>query len=802
MSFFRFGDQARLLAFVAQLAPESYRDVEGMGMHLLDGDYGLTLDDEKLELIDDEMLERFGASLAESPADLNGGVDLSTLHRRAKLQEVDRGLLPSTLLVLPASRHETLDEHRIRQLIAELAVLPGYRTTLYPVRFSDGKEEAVHLFQLEATQRGITTGRISLPGSPVVLAPDPSQRYYVPSGHVHPLLAEYSFLFPELDGDEKCGWFPSVGQNGQSLWQMRHFRLEGDPLPLVGQVEVESLECVPQKAVVGPVGETLSVELQVGPDLRRDPARFARASRRMYRFTSSPRALGPRLLGLLDEAEARAVDLTYFCSTADGGTIDHFVLDDRARPDDAECFAGADHVYMQPDTFDERGLNLFMREGTRFRPDLDTLLEDLPQGSKFVEHLKQKVGIDGSDTIAIVDPGDHPSCPEIQLLRGGRPLHTIIDLLIDRFHPTRISDATEAVESVVPLRAAETHEELCKLANEECEHLDYEITENLKRIEAAAKEAEGRLSVVESRVEKVGDLTDTTAERLDGLPEEWEPFVTSVCALQADLATPRFDWLHEIDRATEVKDLLTAAVRCQQADLRQWSDERLENAKEVVEVLTCERDELVAQCEEVASQHMAIDKLATEYSKQWEATTKKLGEWRESLSALEAEYIQERARAVAESDRLALLEKKLEAEAAAIRDLEAKNAESKEALTRREEALEKERATQEEERRELRQLRDVTIPELQAKSKQLVAEISTLASGKVVLSQLEEKFRQLSRAKELLDSCKELEGALRELSESPGSRKEELETRLGAAVKEAQGRLGENRWLRRIGRSS
>jgi len=479
---------------------------------------------------------------------------------------------------------------------------------------------------------------------------------------------------------------------------MRRFRpTDPESIPLLHSIELTDIspEMVREKA--HDINQNVRIGLEIGSEVHQSEKLHHRRVRRLHRFSSSQGVLGPRLLQLLDHAEARANDLTYFYCHPNGngkpnGDVMHYVLENHLHDERDQFHPVGECTYVQPESFETVGLPIFLLQGTRFRPSLDLILEDLSDDSTFVEQLREKMGLNGDPTaIAIVEPGSSPANPSVLVLRGGKPLSEAVQFTLENFHSASLTVASDAVQDDMTERADADRDGLLEISDEETAGVVYETRGFLEALGILTGELDERLEVIEKRVAEIMHFVNSADKHLDLTKKDWGEFVAGMLDLEATLAQDQYDWLVTFRIEEGERERALKATDYRALKLIEWCQKRYDALEMLRAALEEKCNRIDAICnmidamvqESDPSSGFTINRVKTASA----AAEAKLRDWQARLDEREIAFGREFREVHDESMRLGQRQADLEARQDEMKRMESKNNEVSGELDRLEEEL-------------------------------------------------------------------------------------------------------------------
>ncbi|MFM8385213.1 MAG: hypothetical protein ACKOCB_00130 [Planctomycetia bacterium] len=367
--------------------------------------------------------------------------------------------------------------------------------------------------------------------------------HYVPLGFVHPLAA-LEHLFLADGGDEEDAWL-RIEPAGP--WQQAR-RVQG-PQPLGAAVEVPFPSTAGADVPEATREElALKVQLQFGVD--------------------------DRLVGLAQGRPTAAVVLRLEAWRDEGlpaallDVIDHVQLDGGQELDDVKymysprdpegqlLYRGATHFvwvhghgqglaripsdgrYRQPQAFAEAGLPIYLQEGCRFRPDLESMFEGMQDLRDLSQQLRAAFGIEDDTFAVLVEATEAPSRPSFWRLKEGPQLEESITSVFDRhWAPVLASQAQGSLgaQATADLGRLTQHHETASRDTHQA--LVESVAAFLAALEARAGETAAVLQQARVDLDAVSAAGDEVRTVLDTTLGAWDVLARRVQEAHAALAT-------------------------------------------------------------------------------------------------------------------------------------------------------------------------------------------------------------------------------------------------------------------------
>ena len=587
MSYLTIGDRRRLPQVVEECGRGSWHGLETCAIHLRapeSREIVLEIDLEpSAELLD--RVEHCDAQTGEAPQGDWLRIPLRDLYHRVKLQpridteEDSRRVLLDARALNPAQR---------RRLLDEATSLRGFRVLEWEVRLTpvtSGPSQDTRLLLLEALPGEYPEAPRALTGAPYVLVADVLGTNFLPLGREHPLLTDYPFFFPALNDNRARGWFPTA--EDPSGYQICEIEELAPPVRLLDRLEVSGMEAESTPPRPSSLSEPFELQLRMGRDPRRkeDRSDYVRC---IYRLDATGGDLGLSILSLLDHADVGLADAVYYGNELSGGPfgdVRHYMLIE-PEIEESGTLLLPHAVYIQPRSFRECELPVFLREGFRFLPDLSRLLETdhLERDDAIVLRLREVLQLENPTTIALVDPGNPH--PRVTLLTDGRQLSQHAQVLLENFQPDYYRRASHDLGRRRLATAEEEFGALFQLALADSAFVEDENQRHLEALERLCQELQEHQDRSEADLEHAGAFLERARTHLQEVPKKWRPYLREMVDLLVELGVLRASW-YEAVKAEEEK-LMTAqeALATLGRDLRgnaRKSLKRLESSRDTLE---------------------------------------------------------------------------------------------------------------------------------------------------------------------------------------------------------------------------
>lgn len=382
--------------------------------------------------------------------------------------------------------------------------------------------------------------------------------HYVPLGFVHPLAALEHLFLPE-GGDEEDAWL-RIEPAGP--WQ-RARRIQG-PQPLGAAVEVPFLSTAGVDVPEATREElALKVQLQFGVDDRLAGQPHGRPTAAVVLRLEAWRdeGLPAALLDVIDHVQLdggqELDDVKYMYSPRDpegqrlhrGAT--HFVWVHGTGHGLARI--SSDGRYRQPQAFADAGLPIYLQEGCRFRPDLESMFEGMQDLRDLSQHLRKAFGIEDDTFAVLVEATEAPASPRFWRLEEGPQLEESITSVFDQhWAPALVSQAQGSLgeQATADLgRLTQHHEDASRDT-----HLALveSVAAFLAALEARARETGAVLQQARVDLDAVSAAGNEIRAVLDTTLGAWDVLARRVQDAHAALATAAREATQERHATTSV----------------------------------------------------------------------------------------------------------------------------------------------------------------------------------------------------------------------------------------------------------
>lgn len=690
------------------------------------------------------LIERGGLTVEDIDERPTERIPVGQLAGRLLLQSADSTTAPDSLLVLM----EGLDAEGISETIAGLSEVATSDQIIHRLQGEDSTEvlavELLGVVDPSFVRQAIGAATLHQ------VRNSEGVRFATPFGNVHPLVDTCPSMLRTSERRGGVNLWRSV-RGGTRTGEFTHFairssekRIPADLFELTGafaDVEPPTPSGEPPRIPIRMIRDAASrrvSEIEVGSMLMEVTG------------TTSNQALRS-LLDLLDEVEAGLLDRDTTIWTSRHGaselspTTYHVWFRSERRPEDFAA-TGA-RVFVQPLSFLEREIPLFIELGWALRPALDRVHDvvgrDHPVFVQLAERFPSE--IDGRRCRHLLRSNPH-GAPSHLTLAGGDPLIDLVGEVVLEAHALPIGEVAsrdrrlgERIADRIREERESTIDRIADAGRIESEAIRGEFDATLSELQRLTERLEGELGEVAARVEQLKSTTAAVGGCIQEAPRSWWQLSDSVNRIDLAILEPREQWLGEMLRQVEATRRNVVEVRSRIGDAVRLVDSRITELEACESAATAAREQLNERISIAEKTGANVNRIATEADSFHDQAFKVLEEVRRRADQETARLEQTAAMISAQRNELATRERELAAVRRQQDEDERRNSERARSLDTEHDRLLKQKADLEREIARLNHLESSEIPQIGRAIERFTREL-----GRIDVQALERRARSLA----------------------------------------------------------
>jgi hypothetical protein len=621
------------------------------------------------------------------------------------------------------------DGAKYRNLIRRASVLQGYSLEYIKI-FDDGTGGSFYKgIRFESRLQNCAELPNKLAGCNVYELCGEEGNICIPVNFKSTVVERHPYLLPNISSEEILIW---NGTPKKGEWQ----RAKKTTSPLASIVEIKIPK--PDHTFQAYDKNDITVQSKLIKEFGTSRHRRMFEQNVIECVKTSNRSTSPELLNILDYLEAGQIEDASYYSMRDGDNsspfarISHYVGYREDMRKSRKKFGI--EKYIQPHSFAELGIPIYIAQGYRFMPDIANLVVGLKPDHPLLKQLLSYVDKKETGVVYLTNMPKENSPTRIFALENPKPLHACIDridVLQESLSPTRAKEFEEFILECI--KSAEMNRDkitkkLEQVCTEEEKFLKQELADALSKISSLLKETKANGEALEKKQITIRSFCNeiTKSVTVDA-SEAWIKLLTCIDQCRTDLNNDRSKWLNEQQNALTKVDRLASQRRSELGVL-------FDTLEPLLKTLSSHLTQCKTHLQTLNEMRSRVDLFKAEYEETQssarvasEDTEKSLAGWEIRLIAKRTEIDSTFEQLVAEDSKLQVKQDRLDKDSEEIRQEEVRLAKWRMEQEQQVSSNINRIAASKAEEKELERLRDEVIPKQQIDLAKFESAIALLA---------------------------------------------------------------------------